>query len=192
MPSSENSVSPPRDRDGIKPRRIEGWATESLARLDASGSLHKSLTAASVLRRQATFLVLAFVDHEGLAVVAPQFRGCFGGQVEGDAAIIKDGLQQPAREFLQAALGNVPDGLLVALVMIGPKPMRHPKSYLKLIDLLNGRYGERKMQLVYQAEHIDGAIIDAFVGIDPDIPGPDPIETISSMQDVVRKKDEDQ
>lgn len=145
-----------------------------------------------MLRRQAAFLTLALVEQEGMAFVATRFRENFGEEVADDAAVIRSGIQQTARDFLRAALGNVPERLLIALTKIGPKPMPHPKSYLKLVDLLNGQHGERKMQLVYQAEHIDGAIIDAFIGVDFSIPHPDSLETIPSMHDVVRKKDDDQ
>ena len=55
-----------------------------------------------MLRRQSAFLVLALGEQQGLAIVAGRFRAKFGGEVADDTVVMKNGLQQPAREFLSA------------------------------------------------------------------------------------------
>ena len=109
-----------------------------------------------MLRRQAVFLVLALIEQQGLAIVAARFREKFGGEVADDAVVIRRGIEQPAREFLQAALGHVPDGLLVALVGIGPKAMGNVvnRDRLRGIAHCPRRVGEQHLLLfgAHQAE----------------------------------------
>lgn len=133
-----------------------GWATESLVRLDdlAPGLLRRLLTS-SPLTRQACFLVLAErVGHAASTEAAERAL----------ARSIRDGR---AREVIRLGVGAVSDGLLGALLRVGPAPMSTPTSHLRLCRLFLSPAHSRAAEALRYAPRITEQTLEIIDALDP-------------------------
>jgi hypothetical protein len=113
-------------RDG--PDDLLGWATDSLIRLDAlAPGLISRLLTVSPLRRQAIFTVLA--SRQLVELHDESLGRSDDGDEEKLAHVLREGR---AREILEYAFKDVPEGWLGALERLGGEPMRGRNAYIKL------------------------------------------------------------
>lgn len=160
------------DRQRSILRPFEGWALDALGELDrVSPGLLLHAFGASPKWRQSVFLAIG----TGVLLNPDMFLTRANGErpdehpwknVQVDLA--ESLIAMTPRQIIQAALGDVPDGLGGSLAKLGGQPMRHSVDYITLVGLLTSADSGMKLRAktLLQLNRLDADLLAAVLELD--------------------------
>ena len=151
---------------------FKGWALDALGELDrVSPGLLLHAFGASPKWRQSVFLAIGTGVLLNPDVFLTRANGerpdeCCWKKVQRDLA--ESLIAMTPRRIVEAALGDVPDGLGGSLAKLGGQPMRHSEDYITLVELLSSAESGMKLRAktLLQLNRLDADLLAAVLQLD--------------------------
>lgn len=153
-------------------RPFEGWALDALGELDrVSPGFLLHAFAASPKWRQSVFLAIGtgvLVNPDVFLTRANGERPDEHSWKDVQADLAASLIAMTPRRIVQAALGDVPDGLGGSLAKLGGQPMRYSEDYISLVGLLASADSGMKLRAktLLQLNRLDSDLLAAVLELD--------------------------